>query len=199
MKLLFVSSDRDQAGFDEYWESMTFGAIPYDERQAKAALSARLGVRGIPALIMLTPEREVINDSIRDVILSGDYISEFPYYPKTYGDLNTCGDAINKYKCVVVFHEGGDDSEQDDVREALQAAAEKNKNEKDLRFYWATSSGGLVTILRDTLKLGARSDEPVIALVDVPNGGAYYVSSQTDVTVDTIQEFLQDPGEKKSL
>lgn len=178
---------------------MSFGAIPYDERQAKAALSSRLGVRGIPALIMLSPEREVINDSVRDVMQSGDYISEFPYYPKMCGELNSSGDAINKHKCVVVFHEAGDDSEQDDVREALQAAAENNKDEKNLRFFWATSSGGLATILRDTLKLGAPSEDPIMVLVDVPNGGAYYVSSQADVTADAVQEFLQNPGDKKSL
>jgi nucleoredoxin len=199
LKLLFVSSDRDQAGFDEYWGSMTFGAIPFNERQAKAALSARLGVRGIPALIMLSPEREVISDNVRDVIQSGDYISDFPYYPKMYGDLNSAGNAINQQRCVVVFHEAGDDSEQDDIREALQTAAGNNKDDKSLRFYWATSSGGLVTILRDTLKLGTPSEEPVLALVDVPNGGAYYISSQTDVTAETIQEFLRNPGEKKSL
>ncbi|GAX29317.1 hypothetical protein FisN_16Hh249 [Fistulifera solaris] len=198
-ELLFVSSDRDQAGFDEYWGSMSFGAIPYNERQVKAALSARLGVRGIPALIMLSPEREVISDNVRDVIQSGDYISDFPYYPKMYGDLNSAGNAINQQRCVVVFHEAGDDSEQDDIREALQTAAENNKDDKSLRFYWATSSGGLVTILRDTLKLGAPSEEPVLALIDVPNGGAYYVSNQTDVTAETIQEFLRNPGEKKSL
>lgn len=55
MEILFVSSDRDQAAFDEYFGETTFCALPYAEREAKAQLSKRFGIRGIPSLLILGP------------------------------------------------------------------------------------------------------------------------------------------------
>ncbi len=39
VQLVFVSSDRDKAGFDEYLADMPWWALDYADRDAKAALS----------------------------------------------------------------------------------------------------------------------------------------------------------------
>ena len=93
-ELLFISSDRDQSSFDDYHSEMTFGALPYELRDAKSALSSRFDVSGIPTLIMLSPvtdkgtgERSLINDNVRSYIMSGE-LEEFPFYPKNYGSVD---------------------------------------------------------------------------------------------------------------
>jgi len=35
LEIIFVSSDHDAGAFNEYWGSMSFSALPYDNRSAK--------------------------------------------------------------------------------------------------------------------------------------------------------------------
>lgn len=78
-ELIFVSSDRDEAAFTEYHDSMTFLALPYSERQLKAQLSKEFKVNGIPALILLDGKTGgIITDEGRKVF-SGDVVTEFPF------------------------------------------------------------------------------------------------------------------------
>ena len=204
-ELLFVSSDRSEAEFTEYFGTMTFPAIPYHEREAKAGLSSRLQVRGIPTLIMFGPrpadgggDRPLINANVRGPIEQGSYVADFPFAPKQYGDLNGSSENINNRRCVVVFHEGGDDEEQEEVAAAVTEAAQKSAD-TNLRFYWATDPAGLSKAVREAVKLGPIQDEPVMVLLDIPDRGAYYVGAQQDVTVESILAFVENPGERKQL
>ena len=176
--------------------------MPFDEREAKTALSQRLGVQGIPSLIMLGPvqgnDRPIVNETVRPIIESGDYLAEFPFKPKPYGDLNVASDDINKFRCIVVFHEGGDDDEQEDIMEALKMAAE-NSTDTDVHYLWALTPTGLAKAVRDALKLGPIREDPVMALLDIPDAGSFYVSSETDISIDSINKFMASPGEKKKL
>jgi nucleoredoxin len=199
-ELLFVSSDRTQSAFDEYFSSMTFCALPYEERQAKADLSKRFHVKGIPTLMIFGPgpKRPLINANCRSIIEHGDYVSDFPYAPKRYGDLNLAADSINKYRCVIVFHEAGDDEEQENIQEAMKLACE-NCNDKSLRFFWVTSPEGLSKTIRHVVKLGPIKERPVMVLLDIPDQGAYYVSEHTEISQDSILAFIENPGEKNQV
>jgi len=199
-ELLFVSSDRSQAAFDEYFGSMTFCALPYEDRQAKAELSKRYNVKGIPTLMIFGPgpERPLINANCRGIIEQGDYVSDFPYEQKRYGDLNQAADSINKYRCVIVFHEAGDDEEQEDVQEAMKLACQ-NCKDNSVRFFWVTSQEGLSKTVRQVVKLGSIKAEPVMVLLDMPDKGAYYVSEQTEISHDSILAFIENPGEKHQV
>lgn len=52
LEIVFVSSDRDSASFQQYFASMPWLAVPF-EMGAIPQIKARFGVRGIPALIVL--------------------------------------------------------------------------------------------------------------------------------------------------
>ena len=52
-EVVFVSSDRDEAAFDEYRGEMPWLALPFSARDVKAKLSATFKVNGIPALVVL--------------------------------------------------------------------------------------------------------------------------------------------------
>lgn len=46
-EIVFVSSDRDEPSFNEYYSEMPWLALPYSERKAKGALSSMFDVSGI--------------------------------------------------------------------------------------------------------------------------------------------------------
>ncbi|KAL4228827.1 hypothetical protein ACF0H5_011867 [Mactra antiquata] len=70
---IFVSSDRDDASFKEYFGEMPWNALPFEERDLKNKVSEKYGVRGIPTLVILKPDGTVICENGRgDVASSGN-------------------------------------------------------------------------------------------------------------------------------
>merc|ERR1712216_244199 len=63
--IVFVSSDRDQGSFDEYYASMSFFAMPFADRAKKDELSNKYGVRGIPTLVHLDGSGGLVAGNIR--------------------------------------------------------------------------------------------------------------------------------------
>ncbi|XP_045208081.1 uncharacterized protein LOC123559968 [Mercenaria mercenaria] len=68
--VIFVSSDRDQSSFDEYFGEMPWYAVSYSKRDVKDAVSTKYGVRGIPTLVVLKPDGTTIDANGRGVVAS---------------------------------------------------------------------------------------------------------------------------------
>lgn len=178
---------------------MSCGAIPYEEQEAREGLESRLEITSYPTLVMLGPkpeddenfgDRPVINTEVRAVIENGDYITDFPFYPKPWGDLCKTTDDINTHKCLIVFHEGGDEEEQMDVEDAVKAAAEEYRGDEYIKFYWACGESGLASNIREACNLGAITDAPTMVLLDIKADGSYFVSRERDISPETIKFFL---------
>ena len=181
-------------------------AIPFEETEAREGLEMRSDITSYPSLIMLGPrpideddnfgDRPVINSEVRAVIENGDYITDFPFYPKPWGDLCKTTDDINTHKCLVVFYEGGDEEEQMDVEYAVRDAAEEYRSDDEglVKFYWACDPDApLSANIRKACNLGPIGDLPSMVLLDIPNDGTYYVSDEQDIiTEETIIEFLSN-------
>eukprot|EP00933_Yihiella_yeosuensis_P043135 TRINITY_DN3787_c0_g2_i1.p1 TRINITY_DN3787_c0_g2~~TRINITY_DN3787_c0_g2_i1.p1 ORF type:complete len:139 (+),score=30.91 TRINITY_DN3787_c0_g2_i1:89-505(+) len=60
IEVVFISSDRDEAGFAEYFGEMPWLALPFADRDRKGKLAEKFGVRGIPMLVVLSPEGELV-------------------------------------------------------------------------------------------------------------------------------------------
>jgi len=60
VEIVFLSSDRDEAAFSDYFGEMPWLALPYCEREKKEELSTKYGVRGIPSLIILDGEGNLV-------------------------------------------------------------------------------------------------------------------------------------------
>lgn len=76
LEVAFVSSDRDKEGFDEYFAEMPWLAVPFEDRDAKAKLSALFEVRGIPTLILLDDKLRLVNPDARGAVEAG---RDFPW------------------------------------------------------------------------------------------------------------------------
>ncbi|KAF0714816.1 Aste57867_3668 [Aphanomyces stellatus] len=66
--LIFVSSDRDEAAFDEYYGEMPFYALPYAKRDEKDALAKKFEIRGIPTLVFVNAAGELLTKDGRQVV-----------------------------------------------------------------------------------------------------------------------------------
>jgi len=208
VELVFVSSDRDEDSFNEYHKKMSFPALPFEHRDAKAALSKMFDVSGIPKLLMLGPadedgNRPLVNDNVRGHVESESY-EEFPFPKTNYGDVGSA--ELNEMKSLIVFHENGDDDEQSSVKEVIKAVAAKFKAKKEnetssVNFHWAFSNGGIAPKIREVtgLPTADKSEDPVMIMLDIPNEGGYYKSDDTDITVETIMAFVESPGERSQL
>jgi len=81
---VFVSSDRDQGAFDEYYGEMPWLALPFSNRDAKATLSKKYKVQGIPSLVVLGPDGKVVTTNGRQKVMENFETCEgFPWVPPT--------------------------------------------------------------------------------------------------------------------
>jgi len=88
--VIFVSSDRDQSSFDEYFQEMPWKAVPYANRELKAKLSKKFKVQGIPMLIHLDPKTgEILNTDGRTSVSSDQEGAKWPWInkPKTFWQI----------------------------------------------------------------------------------------------------------------
>ena len=67
-EVIFISSDRDQASFDEFISGMPWVALPFGDPR-KASLSRTFKVRGIPLLVAIGPSGKTVTKEARDIIM----------------------------------------------------------------------------------------------------------------------------------
>jgi len=86
-EIVFVSSDKDEASFAEYYgEQASWTALPFGDRAKKDALSKKYKVRGIPTFVVLDGKTgETITVDGRDGVSSDP--DAFPWKPKTLDEV----------------------------------------------------------------------------------------------------------------
>lgn len=61
-EVVFCSNDKDSAGFKEYFGTMPWKAIPFENESIRSYVSDKFSINSIPSLIMLNPDGSVLND-----------------------------------------------------------------------------------------------------------------------------------------
>jgi nucleoredoxin len=75
VEVIFVSSDHDSDGFEEYYAEMPWAAVPFDAA-AKDTLGEKYKVEGIPRVVVLSgADGSVVNDDARGVIAAKKSLS----------------------------------------------------------------------------------------------------------------------------
>lgn len=190
-EVIFVSSDRDDESFKEYYAGMPWLAIPNgDER--REPLSKLFGVEGIPSLVLIDAATGMtINDDGRGAVAADPEGVEFPWRPKVVNDLAS-PDGINDSPALCVLLDGCDHLAQDAAKAVLAPIAEAAKAMgDDMLFFVACSGEGAVPQVRKLTNAGSPSSAPQILLLDIPSDGAYYTADVgTPVSVDAVTDFL---------
>lgn len=79
-EVVFVSRDSDEAQFKQYLSTMPWLAVPFTDSSTRNMLCAKYQVRGIPTLVILGPEGEVIAKNAVGVIRKGPAcVAEYPW------------------------------------------------------------------------------------------------------------------------
>jgi len=87
LEIVFVSSDKDEGAFKEYYNDMPWLALPFEDRDAKAKLSKKFKVSGIPSFIILGSDGATITTDGRSKITSDPTGEEFPWSPKPFAEV----------------------------------------------------------------------------------------------------------------
>lgn len=83
-EIVFVSSDREQAAFEEYYNEQPWLALPYGARDLKGKLSKKYKVQGIPTLVIVdSATGETITSDGRSAVMGDPKGDKFPWKPPT--------------------------------------------------------------------------------------------------------------------
>jgi nucleoredoxin len=79
-EVVFVSSDKDEAQWAEYFGEMPWLALPFADRTKKDALSQKYGVHGIPTLVLIDGHTAAtINPNARQLVVQNPTGAGFPW------------------------------------------------------------------------------------------------------------------------
>ncbi|XP_060214260.1 probable nucleoredoxin 1 [Lycium barbarum] len=66
-EVIFISSDQDEPSFNDFFSSMPWLALPFDDER-KAFLSGRFNIVGIPVAIAISPSGCTVNTQVRHLL-----------------------------------------------------------------------------------------------------------------------------------
>jgi nucleoredoxin len=203
LQVVFVSSDKDQEQFKDYFKEMPWLALDFEDRKRKAQLSSMFGVRGIPALVIVDKDGSVITKDGRSAVSSDPQGTKFPWYPPAVNNAKDGPGDINEVPTVVALCEARASEEQAAIEEAMTRVAkqyiEKQKaageESPEFNFLIATEDAGIAPKLRELLSLPNPVQEGLPAklmLVDIPEDGAFYDGPDGEISVAVLEKFLSD-------
>jgi nucleoredoxin len=201
LEVVFVSSDRDEESFNDYFKEMPWLALDYADRKRKDQLSNLFGVQGIPSLVIIDQDGSTITTNGRASVSSDPEGLEFPWYPKPVTDLKEGPGSINEVPTVIAFCESSNAASQAKVVEQMTPVAQRYLDEKkaegldDVKFSFmvATEAGSIAERLRDLMALPATdASKPRLMLIDIPENGAFYEGPEGEITQAAVEKLLND-------
>mmetsp|Transcript_19040 Transcript_19040/g.42851 ORF Transcript_19040/g.42851 Transcript_19040/m.42851 type:complete len:285 (-) Transcript_19040:265-1119(-) len=201
LEVVFVSSDRDEASFKEYFKEMPWLALKYSDRKLKDQLSSMFGVNGIPSLVIVGPDGATITREGRGVVASDPEGVEFPWHPKPVPDLKSGPGSLNEVPTVIALCEDCHPGMQAAAVEAMTTLAQQyldrqkaaGEEEPAMAFAIATEAGGIAERIRTLTELPKDVGTlPQLLLLDIPDDGAFYSGPEGEFTSATVAKFVAD-------
>jgi nucleoredoxin len=197
LEVVFVSSDRDQESFKEYFGEQPWLALDFADRELKDKLSSALKVQGIPSLVILDSDLNVVTDDGRAAVSGDPEGNELPWHPKPVRNFKNGPGDINETPTLVVMCEEASKDDQAAIQQALEPIAaryieeaKRSGDDSELCFIMGTESGELVDKVRGLVGLSAEKGTRMI-LIDIPDNGGYYVAEAgAQVITSSVEEFL---------
>jgi len=81
-EIVLVSADRSQEAFEDYFGKMPWLAVDFADAETRSALSAAVGVQGIPMLAIFNEEGQLITTEGRAAIAADPMGDKFPWIPE---------------------------------------------------------------------------------------------------------------------
>jgi len=216
-EIIFISSDKEEKAMLDYFKDDhgDYLALPFSKRKEKEELSNMFGVEGIPTFVVIGPDRQVVNASARGKVSAGaDAVVAQGWAAPAVGDMaegaEAGGSDINECPSVVVMCEGADADTQKSIEAALEPLAKKyiekaktSGEDPECIFLIAKGGGPMEQLKALTTKdageaIAAAGAKPVMLLFDIPDNGAFYLSSTNDITSESVAAFIQSKVDGKA-
>jgi len=213
LEVVFVSSDQDEGSFKEYFAEQPWLALDFADRKLARDLSSAMKVRGIPSLAVLDAGLNVVTTDGRAAVCNDPAGTLMPWFPKPVQDLAEGPGSLQEVPTLLVFCESAGPEEARALEEALEPLAAAyvararaaGEDGAEVSFMLATRRAELAPRIRGMVGLPsvggglfgrccrrpAAPSAPRLVLLDIPDGGGYYVAAEgTEVTAASVEEFL---------
>jgi len=183
-EVVFVSSDRDQHGFDEYFGEMPWIAVPFTDKKRIAKLGDQFNVEGIPTLVIIDTDLSTITANGVSAVQSG---AEYPFRPKPLNELlpETASD-INDVPTLIVF--SGKPEDADAIVQTMQPVAEEFVREKKGISFFYTRAHPVVDSIREFAQV-PKDGTTVMVLLDI-QGQIKAIHKPAAITEQEIRNFV---------
>lgn len=209
---VFVSSDKDQSSFDDYFATMPWKALPFDRRDDASLLRKRFQISGIPTLIILERGEQglvkVTQDGISDMNDDIEGVG-FPWRPPTVLPWRDATLAkMNDGNLLIAFTNHLNDERQQLVEDIVTKVAKKKIDEwKDkgplIMFTVSKGDASLDEQLFQFLnRVNPTSDtEPLVLVISGISGTAFFAPKDLydDFSEKNLETFVDDVVSGKSV
>ncbi|MEQ2311732.1 hypothetical protein AMECASPLE_023678, partial [Ameca splendens] len=125
-EMVFVSADRSEESFKQYFSEMPWLAVPYSDEARRSRLNRLYGIQGIPTLILLDADGHVITRQGRVEVLNDPECRLFPWHPRPVLELSEANAVqLHEGPCLVLFVDAEEEGELEPAKELIQPIAEK--------------------------------------------------------------------------
>jgi len=204
LEIIFVTSDKDEESFKEYFAEMPWLALPFSDKRI-SELSDLYGVEGIPTFVIVDPATgKTINEAAKGAVSADPQGAEFPWNPKPLNLIDSAGGILNEAPCLIYL----DSTLSDETKSALNQVAtqyttkwkQENKDDPLVSFFYGTSGGMAQRVLEFT---NIKDVDPALLILDLPEGAKYVqsLSGKPDAAQFTafVEGFLGKTLTKKGI
>ncbi|XP_067421907.1 nucleoredoxin [Emydura macquarii macquarii] len=195
-EIVFVSADRSEDSFKQYFSEMPWLAVPYADEARRSRLNRLYGIQGIPTLIVLDAKGDVITRQGRVEVLNDTECREFPWHPKPVLELTDSNAVqLNEGPCLVLFVDSEDDGESEAAKQLIQPIAEKiiakykAKDEEAPLLFFVAGEDDMTDSLRDYTNLPEAA--PLLTILDM-SARAKYVMDVEEITPEIVEAFVSN-------
>ncbi|XP_043574139.1 nucleoredoxin isoform X1 [Chiloscyllium plagiosum] len=193
-EIVFVSADRSEDSFKQYFNEMPWLAVPYTDEARRSRLNWNYGIQGIPTLLILDQEGKIITRQGRPAVLNDIDCKEFPWHPKPVLELKESNALqLNERPSLVLFVDS-EEEELEPAKQLIQPIAEKifsehkAKDEDPPLLFFVAGEDDMTESLRDFTNLPESA--PLLTILDMSQR-AKYVKDVEEITPAIVEEFVK--------
>ncbi|TNN01685.1 hypothetical protein fugu_011067 [Takifugu bimaculatus] len=210
-EIVFVSADRSEESFKQYFSEMPWLAVPYSDEARRSRLNRLYGIQGIPTLILLDAEGHMITRQGRVEVLNDPECRLFPWHPRPVLELsesNACATSrralprpvrgrrlLSSLNVLLSPSDAEEEGELEPAKELIQPIAEKlmakykAKEEEMPLLFFVAGEDDMTESLRDYTNLPEAA--PLLTILDM-SARAKYVSDVEEITPAVVDQFVSD-------
>merc|ERR1712070_537645 len=196
LEIIFISCDRDEKSYNEYFETMPWLSIGFQDKKRESALSNHFDVNGIPCFVLLDPkDMSIINSNAVGKVRADKEGLKFPWLPEPVKEIDAEPEGIDEGLSLVVLQESLEEKVQEDNKEIVKKIALKYKNTKlndnDILFFSASKEGHLANRVRDAcdIKDESNKDKVKVVMMNIPEN-SYYEYTEDSLSAENIESFF---------